>query len=66
MTAIAKKLEARLNRWAPETAKKVKQLVAGLSKIMQGLQLAYGGYFNGFATTCLRWSVSIQVVPQGS
>jgi hypothetical protein len=28
MTAIAKKLDARLNRWAPETAKKVEQLVA--------------------------------------
>ena len=28
MTAIAKKLDARLTRWAPETAKKVEQLVA--------------------------------------
>lgn len=28
MTGIAKKLDARLNRWAPETAKKVEQLVA--------------------------------------
>jgi len=28
MTAIAKKLDARLNRWAPETAKKVERLVA--------------------------------------
>lgn len=28
MTAIAKKLDARLNRWAPETAREVKQLVA--------------------------------------
>lgn len=28
MTEIAKKLDARLNRWAPETAKKVEQLVA--------------------------------------
>lgn len=28
MTAIAKKLDARLIRWAPETAKKVEQLVA--------------------------------------
>ena len=28
VTAIAKKLDARLNRWAPETAKRVKQLVA--------------------------------------
>ena len=28
MTAIAKKLDARLSRWAPETAKKVEQLVA--------------------------------------
>lgn len=27
MTAIAKKLDAKLNQWAPETAKKVKQLV---------------------------------------
>jgi hypothetical protein len=28
MTAIAKKLDARLNRWWPETAKRVKHLVA--------------------------------------
>lgn len=28
MTAIAKKLDARLIRWAPETTKKVEQLVA--------------------------------------
>jgi len=28
MTAIAKKLDARMNRWAPETAKKVERLVA--------------------------------------
>lgn len=28
MTGIAKKLDAKLNRWAPETAKKVEQLVA--------------------------------------
>jgi len=28
MTAIAKKLDEKLTRWAPETAKKVEQLVA--------------------------------------
>jgi len=33
MTAIAKKLDARLNRWAPETAKKVKQLVAEIIEL---------------------------------
>ena len=33
MTAIAKKLDARLNRWAPETAKKVQQLVAEIIEL---------------------------------
>jgi hypothetical protein len=33
MTAIAKKLHARLNRWAPETAKRVKQLVAEIIEL---------------------------------
>ena len=33
MTAIAKKLDARLNRWAPETAKKVKELVAEIIEL---------------------------------
>lgn len=33
MTAIAKKLDARLKRWAPETAKKVKQLVAEIIEL---------------------------------
>lgn len=33
MTAIAKKLDARLNRWAPETAKRVKQLVAEIIEL---------------------------------
>ena len=28
MTAIAKKLDEKLTRWSPETAKKVEQLVA--------------------------------------
>lgn len=28
MTAIAKRLDQKLTRWAPETAKKVEQLVA--------------------------------------
>ncbi len=28
MTAIAKKLDAKMNRWAPETARNVEQLVA--------------------------------------
>ena len=33
MMAIAKKLDARLNRWTPETAKKVKQLVAEIFEL---------------------------------
>jgi hypothetical protein len=33
MTAIAKKLDARLSRWTPETAKKVKQLVAEIIEL---------------------------------
>jgi hypothetical protein len=33
MTAIAKKLDARLNRWSPETAKRVKQLVAEIIEL---------------------------------
>ena len=33
MTAIAKKLDARLNRWAPEIAKKVQQLVAEIIEL---------------------------------
>ncbi len=33
MTAIAKKLDARLNRWAPETAKRVKPLVAEIIEL---------------------------------
>jgi hypothetical protein len=33
VTAIAKKLDARLNRWRPETAKKVKQLVAEIIEL---------------------------------
>jgi len=33
MTAIAKKLDARLNWWVPETAKKVKQLVAEIIEL---------------------------------
>lgn len=33
MTAIAKKLDSRLNRWAPETAKRVKKLVAELIEL---------------------------------
>ena len=33
MTAIAKKLDARLNRWTPETAKKAKQLVAEMIEL---------------------------------
>ena len=28
MTAIAKKLDAKMNQWAPETARNVEQLVA--------------------------------------
>ena len=33
MTAIAKKLDARMNRWAPETAKKVERLVAEIIEL---------------------------------
>ena len=33
MTAIAKKLEARLGRWAPATAKKVEKLVAEIIEL---------------------------------
>jgi hypothetical protein len=33
MTAIAKKLDARLNRWAPETAKEVERLVAEIIEL---------------------------------
>jgi hypothetical protein len=33
MTAIAKKLDARLSRWAPETAKEVKRLVAEIIEL---------------------------------
>ena len=33
MAAIAKKLDARLNRWAPETAKRVRQLVAEIIEL---------------------------------
>ena len=33
MTAIAKKLDARLSRWAPETAKKVERLVAEIIEL---------------------------------
>jgi hypothetical protein len=33
MTAIAKKLDARMNRWAPETAKKVEQPVAEIIEL---------------------------------
>jgi len=33
MTAIAKKLDARLTHWAPETAKKVAQLVAEIIEL---------------------------------
>ena len=33
MTAIAKKLDARLTRWKPETAKKVQQLVAEIIEL---------------------------------
>jgi len=33
MTAIAKKLDARLTRWRPETAKKVQQLVAEIIEL---------------------------------
>ena len=33
MTAIAKKLDGRLSRWAPETAKKVEKLVAEIIEL---------------------------------
>jgi hypothetical protein len=33
MTAIAKKLDARLSRWAPETAKEVERLVAEIIEL---------------------------------
>jgi len=33
MTAIAKKVDARLSRWAPETAKEVEQLVAEIIEL---------------------------------
>jgi hypothetical protein len=33
MTAIAKKLDARMNRWAPATAKKVERLVDEIIKL---------------------------------
>ena len=33
MTAIAKKLDARLNQWSPETAKKVEKLVAEIIEL---------------------------------
>jgi len=33
MTAIAKKLDARLSRWAPATAKKVEKLVAEIIEL---------------------------------
>ena len=33
MTTIAKKLDAKLNQWAPETAKKVEQLVAEIIEL---------------------------------
>ena len=33
MTAIAKKLDARLSRWTPETAKKVERLVAEIIEL---------------------------------
>lgn len=33
MTTIAKKLDASMNRWAPETAKKVEQLVAEIIEL---------------------------------
>jgi len=33
MTAIARKLDSRLHRWAPETAKKVQQLVAKIIEL---------------------------------
>ena len=33
MTAIAKKLDAKMNRWAPETAKKVERLVTEIIEL---------------------------------
>ena len=33
MTAIAKKLDARLSRWAPETAQEVERLVAEIIEL---------------------------------
>jgi hypothetical protein len=33
MTAIAKKLDSRLSRWAPETAKEVERLVAEIIEL---------------------------------
>ncbi len=33
MTAIAKKLDARLSRWAPATSKKVEKLVAEIIEL---------------------------------
>ncbi|HEY6366511.1 MAG TPA: hypothetical protein VI585_17140 [Candidatus Binatia bacterium] len=33
MTAIARRLDARINRWAPETAKKVERLVAEIIEL---------------------------------
>ena len=33
MTAIAKKFDARLNQWSPETAKKVEKLVAEIIEL---------------------------------
>lgn len=33
MTAIAKKLDSRLGRWTPETAKKVEKLVAEIIEL---------------------------------
>jgi hypothetical protein len=33
MTAIAKKLDARMNRWAPAMAKKVERLVAEIIEL---------------------------------
>jgi hypothetical protein len=33
MTAIAKKLDAKMNRWKPETAKKVEKLVAEIIEL---------------------------------
>ena len=33
MTGIARKLDARLNRWSPETAKKVENLVTEIIEL---------------------------------